>query len=129
MMAGMTDVDQMRRLKTASKKLAERQIMSITSKQKLISPVETQNVALAKQMAQDEMNLLRTMDNVPDKVFELLDQYLFECDQLDQLANPPPPPAPPAPPGVVPGAAALGAPQPGPVPAMAAPPAPIPGVQ
>ena len=129
MMAGMPDVDQMRRLKTASKKLAERQIMSITSKQKLISPVETQNVALAKQMAQDEMNLLRTMDNVPDKVFELLDQYLFECDQLDQLANPPPPPAPPAPPGVVPGAAALGAPQPGPVPAMAAPPAPIPGVQ
>jgi len=132
MLSGMPDVDRMRRLKTASKTLAEKQISSIISKRKLLEPVETQDIALARKLAQDELNLLYTMQNVPDEVFDMMRAYIMICDQIEQAANPPPDPGtgmPPPAPQQLPGAAALGAPAPGPVPQMAPPPAPVPTMQ
>ena len=128
MLAGMPDVDAMRRLKTASKRLAERQISAIKNGKEYIAPVETQDFALAKKMAQDEINYLHTLENVPDSVFKNMNRFIFECNQFQQLAEPPPA-APQLPVPVAPGAAALGAPQVSPVPAGAPIPAPPPPVQ
>lgn len=126
MLAGMPDVDQMRRLKTASKRLAEKQITRIKQGKEYVGPSETQDIALAKKLAQDEINYLRTMNNVPDSILENLERYIFECDQIEQIMNPPPPPVAAPVPGQPTGAAGLGAPQLSPVPAGAPLPAPPP---
>ena len=129
MLAGMPDVDQMRRLKTASRRLAERQISAIKQQKTYIPPVETQDLAYAKKLAQDELNYLLTLDNVPDAVIEKLHQFIFDCQTItDVMAMPPPTPPMPAPMAAPPGAVGLGAPQPSPVPNPAAPPAPVPPV-
>lgn len=129
MLSGMPDVDEMRRLKTASRRLAERQITVIKQQKTYIPPVETQDVAYAKKLAQDELNYLLTLAKVPDSVIETLHRFVFECDQINAIMTMPPP-APPAMPAAAapPGATGLGAPQTSPVPNPAAPPMPVPPV-
>lgn len=128
MLGGMPDVDAVINRKTAGRKLTEKQLYSIVKKQKYMGPDQAQDVIAAKKYCQEELQLLLMKQNVPDNVYEMLQQYIEDCDTIDQMANPPPPPPNPnaPPPGPGPGQLPPGPPQgalpPGPPPMGPPPP-------
>lgn len=101
MLGGMPDVDAVISRKTAGRRLTEKQIYSITKKQKYVGPDQAQDAIFAKKFAQEELQLILMKDNVPQNVIDMLEQYIEDCDTIDQMANPPPPPPDPTapPPG------------------------------
>lgn len=107
MLAGAPDVSAILTRKNAPMKLVEKQVYSITAKQKYLAPDENQDTLYAKKYALDEYQLLLAKENVPDEVFNLLNRYIFDCDQIEEMKNPPPEMAAP------PGPMAPGAPMPG----------------
>lgn len=135
MLGGMPDVDAVISRKTAGRRLTEKQLYSITKKRVYQGPDQAQDVIYAKKFAQEELQMILMKDNVPQEVIDMLEQYIEDCDTLDQMANPPPPPpdpaaAPPAGPlgPALPAGAPMGPtlPPPGNAPPLAGPP-PAPG--
>ncbi|KAK1548629.1 hypothetical protein Q3G72_022658 [Acer saccharum] len=109
MLGGMPDVDAVISRKTAGRRLTEKQIYSIVKKQKYVGPDQAQDAIYAKKFAQEELQMLLMKDDVPQVVIDMLDQYIEDCDTLDQMANPPPPPPDP---NAAPPAGPLGPPPP-----------------
>lgn len=106
LLAGMPDVDSFKAEKTAQKRLVDKQLYMMIKKRKQMNPDECQDPVYCKRRAQAQLQLLLTKDGVPDDVFDLLDNYISDCDNLYLQANPPPPPPDPAqgalPPGAMP---------------------------
>lgn len=118
MLSGMPDVDAITARRLAPRRLTEKQIYSIVKKGVYLPPEDCQDPTYSKTFALQESALLLTMKDVPESIFQDLDQYMLACDNLIKLANPPPTapsdptqpmqPAPPngAPLNVVPGPSA-----------------------
>jgi len=96
LLAGMPDVDSFKSEKTAQKRLVDKQLYLMIKKRQQMTPDECQDPVYCKRRAQAQLQLLLTKDGVPDDVFDCLDNYISDCDNLYLQANPPPPPPDPA---------------------------------
>lgn len=96
LLAGMPDVDSFKSEKTAQKRLVDKQLYLMVKKRAAMVPDDCQDPVYCKRRAQAHLQLLLTKDGVPDDVFDCLDNYISECDNLYLQANPPPPPPDPA---------------------------------
>lgn len=96
LLAGMPDVDSFKSEKTAQKRLVDKQIYLMIKKRQPMTPDECQDPVYCKRRCQAQLQLLLTKEGVPDDVYDLLDNYISDCDNLYLQANPPPPPPDPA---------------------------------